>query len=192
MKIIDRYAGAIHSSNLKHDERSSNSDTDVLGAFGLADRRLAATDHPLAVPLTRLFMGDGAASRVIVEVLADMARGKAPALHTDITQTQAVDMARACLAWHRDSACKSCGGHGQLVIKGSTTIGGAICKACKGTGRIQFEKQFRFQWRDLARWLVAEMEREQGRAGPEAVRALGASFNLETTGHKPVEQRKNF
>ena len=39
----------------------------------------------------------------------------------------------------------------------------------------------RFQWRDLARWLVAEMEREQGRAGPEAMRALGASFNLDAT-----------
>lgn len=117
-------------------------------------------------------MGDAAASTVIVVILADMARGKAPALHTDITQTQAEDMARACLAWHRDSACKACGGHGQMVIKGSTTIGGALCKPCKGTGRIQFEKQFRHHWRDLARWLVAEMEREQGRAGPAAMDAL--------------------
>lgn len=178
MKIIDRYASAIRSSNLKHDERSTNADTDVLGAFGLADKRLSAMDHPLSIALTRLFMGDAAASRQIVEILANMARSKAPALHISITKVQAQDMARACLAWHRDSTCKTCGGHGQFVIKGSTTIGGAICKACHGTGKIPFEKQFRYDWRDLARWLVTEMEREQGRVGPEAMKALAPRLEV--------------
>lgn len=178
MRILDRYASAIRASSLKHDERSTHAPTDVLGAFGLADKREAEHGHALAVPLTRLFLGDKAASKEIVTVLAEMARGKAPALRTDITQVQAEDMARACLAWHRDSACKSCGGHGQLVIKGSTTIGGAICKVCRGTGKVPFEKQFRHHWRDLARWLVTEMEREQGRAGPAAMKALGHSLAL--------------
>lgn len=182
MKIIDRYASAIRASSLKHDVRSSHAPTDVLGAFGMADKRLCEKDHELSVPLTRLFLGDKAASKEIVRVLAEMARGKAPALRTDITQVQAEDMARACLAWHRDNACKACGGHGQMVIKGSTTIGGAICKACRGTGQIPFEKLFRHHWRDLARWLVSEMEREQGHAGPAAMAALGASLSLESTG----------
>lgn len=182
MKITDRYASAIRSSNLKHDERSTHADTDVLGAFGIADGRLSACGHALSVPLTRLFMGDLKAAGEIVAVLAVMARGKAPALQTDITKAQAEDMARACLAWHRDSTCKACGGHGRFVIKGSTTIGGAICKTCKGTGKVLFEKQFRHEWRDLARWLVSEMEREQGRSGPEAMKALGRELDFATTG----------
>lgn len=178
MKILDRYASAIRSSSLKHDDRSTHAATDVLGAFGFADKKLSKEGLDLAVPLTRLFLGDKAASRDIVRILATMARGKAPALRTDITQGQAEDMARACLSWHRDNACKACGGHGQMVIKGSTTIGGAICKACRGTGQIPFEKLFRHDWRDLARWLVSEMEREQGHAGPAAMKALGASLSL--------------
>ncbi|MGI4776941.1 MAG: hypothetical protein ACRYGA_02290 [Janthinobacterium lividum] len=182
MSITDRYATAIRSSNLKHDDRSVNADTDVLGAFGIADRRLSFHGHPLSVPLTRLFMGDNGAAAEIVEVLAVMARGKAPALRTDVTETQATDMARACLAWHRDSCCKVCGGHGQFVIKGSTTIGGAICKVCKGTGKILFEKNFRHEWHELARWLVSEMDREQGRSGPEAMKALGRQMDFGTTG----------
>jgi hypothetical protein len=180
MRITDRYASAIRSSNLKHDERSTHSDTDVIGAFGLADKWLSKYGDTLSVPLTRLFMGDNGAAAQIIEVLAGMARGKAPALHTDITKAQADDMARACLAWHRDSTCKACGGHGQFVIKGSTTIGGAICKTCKGTGKILFEKQFRHEWRDLARWLVSEMEREQGKSGPAAMEALGRQLDFTT------------
>lgn len=182
MKILDRYASAIRASSLKHDERSSHAPTDVLGAFGMADKRLCERDEELSVPLTRLFLGDKAASKEVVRTLTKMARGKAPALRTDITTVQAEDMARACLAWHRDNVCKPCGGHGQMVIKGSTTIGGAICKACRGTGQIPFEKLFRHDWRELARWLVSEMEREQAKAGPAAMKALGASLSLDATG----------
>ncbi len=178
MKIIDRYASAIRASSLKHDVRSTHAPTDVLGAFGIADKRLSDDDHRLAVPLTRLFMGDKEAAKDVVRTLAGMARGKAPALRTHITTAQAEDMGRACLAWHRDNACKACGGHGQMVIKGSTTIGGAICKACRGTGQITFEKMFRHEWRELARWLVSEMEREQGRAGPAAMKALAPRLEL--------------
>lgn len=172
MRITDRYASAVRSSSLKSEERTVFSDCDVLGAFGLAARILEDEGHPLAVPLQRLFTGDNGAALQIVEVLAQMARGKAPSLRTDITILQANDMAKACLAWHRDGVCKPCGGHGQLLIKGTKTIGGAFCRPCRGTGRMPFEKQFRHEWRELARWLVAEMEREQGRAGPAALKAI--------------------
>lgn len=178
MSITDRYATAVRSSCLTVDERTTYSDTDVLGAMGLADRTLTLRGHPLAVALERLFMGDNGASVRIVEVLAQMARGKAPALRTDITATQAVDMARACLAWHRDGVCKPCGGHGQHVIPNTKTLGGAICKPCKGTGRIPFERQFRHEWQELARWLVSEMNREQGRAGPEAMKAIAPRLDF--------------
>jgi len=178
MKITDRYASAVRSSCLTVDERTTYSDTDVLGAFGLAGRLLEIQDHPLAVPLQRLFSGDNKAAVAIVEVLAVMARGKAPALRTDITVLQANDMAKACLAWHRDGVCKPCGGHGQLLIRGTKTIGGAFCRPCRGTGRMPFERQFRHEWRELARWLVSEMEREQGRAGPAALKAIAPRLDF--------------
>lgn len=178
MKVTERYATAIRSSCLTVDERTTYSDTDVLGAMGLADRTLKKEGHPLSVALQRLFMGDNGAALQIVEVLSQMARGKAASLRTDITYTQAQQMAQACLAWHRDGTCKPCGGHGVMVIDGSKTLGGAICKPCRGTGRIPFEKQFPHQWHELARWLVAEMEREQGRAGPAAMRAIAPRLDL--------------
>jgi len=190
MKILDRYASAVRSSCLTVDERTSYSDTDVLGAMGLAHRDLSEgrtwskgrqvpiPKAQLAVPLERLFMGDNSAAQEIVEIMVEWLRGKAPALRMKMTTLQCGDMAKACLAWHRDGVCKHCGGHGQSVIKGSTTIGGAICKHCRGTGRILFEKQFRHEHRDLARWLVGEIEREQGRAGPAAMRKIAAQLHL--------------
>ncbi|MDN8612778.1 hypothetical protein [Variovorax ginsengisoli] len=178
MKVTDRYASAVRSSCLTVDERTTFSDTDVLGAMGLAARALTSEGHPLAVALERLFAGDNGASIEIVEVLATMIRGKAPALRLKLTTTQAVDMARACLAWHRDGVCRPCGGHGTLVIPGSRTLGVQQCKPCRGHGKIPFERQFRVEWRDLAAWLVAEMEREQGRAGPAAMKALAPRLDF--------------
>lgn len=190
MSIADRYATAIHSSCLTVDPRTTYSDTDVLGAMGLAHRDLSEgrtwskgrqvpiPKAELAVPLERLFMGDNYAAQEIVEVMVSWLRGKAPSMHLKLTTLQCADMAKACLAWHRDSICKPCGGHGQGLIKGSTTIGGAICKPCRGSGRIPFERQFRHEHRELARWLVGEMEREQGRAGPAAMRKIAASLHF--------------
>ncbi len=173
MKIQERYATAIRSSCLDVDERTTYSDTDVLGSYGLA-----AKVHPLAVALERLFSGDNGAATEIVETLADLAWRRAIKTGIKLRRVESVDMARACLAWHRDGTCKDCGGHGQMVIKGSTTIGGAICKACRGTGRIPFERQFKHEWRALAAWLVAEMECEQGRAGPAAMRKLAPKLDF--------------
>ena len=116
MRITDRYASAIHSSHLKSTPDTTYSDTDVLGAMGLADRELTNAGHALSVALERLFMGDNAAAGYIVSVMANMLRNKAPSMHLTITVVQATDIARACLAWHRDGVCKPCGGHGQLVI----------------------------------------------------------------------------
>lgn len=187
MRITDRYATAINSSCLTVDERTTRSDTDVLGAMGLADKYLEEMDKPLAVPLTRLFMGDNSAGEEIVRLLTAKIRGKAPSLKLKITIAQAEDMAKACLAWHRNGTCEPCGGHGVLKIPGTTTLGAAACKACKpsagattGTGKRPFEREFHPSMRELAAWVVAEMEREQAQAGAEAMKTIAGYLEAKT------------
>jgi hypothetical protein len=177
MSITDRYATAIRSSCLTVDIRTTYSDTDVLGAMGLGAQALEAT-HPLAFLLNRLFVGDNHASVAIVEHLAELVRGKALSLHIKMPMTQAIDVARACLAWHRDGSCKPCGGHGTLVIRGSNTLGPQNCKHCRGDGKIPFERQFRPELREIAAWLVTVMEREMSRAGPAAMQQLSGYLEM--------------
>lgn len=186
MAITDRYASAVHSSSLKTKADTVMGDTDVLGAMGIADRVLTTgRDHdrnvhpaPLAVPLARLFSGDNRAAYEIVRTLAGMAFDQSWVMHIKIGQAQAKDMAKACLAWYRDGVCKPCGGHGETLIPGSKTHSGHNCQACRGTGKIPFESQFRQEHQQLARWLVAEMERECGRAGPIAMAKIAPTLEL--------------
>ena len=41
-----------------------------------------------------------------------------------------------------------------------------------------FEANFRQEWQELARWLVSEMARESGKAGPAATRKLAPRLEL--------------
>lgn len=188
MKIAERYASAIRSSNLKVDMHTADgADPLVLGAMGIADRELTegktsqgdpVKPSPLAVPLERLFLGDNAAAAAVVEILGRMAWERAKAQRIRLKRVEASDMARACLAWHRDGKCKACGGHGFLLIKGTPTIGNKQCKVCKGKGSIPFEKHFPDERLLVARWLVDEMQRAQGRAGPRAMAKLADALTL--------------
>jgi hypothetical protein len=179
MSIADRYATAIRSSCLTVQERTTFSDTDVLASMACADRALtrgrdfrgrSIPPAPLAVALERLFLGDNRQAKGIVALLEEMAWKRARTMRVKLPLADARSMAQKCLAWHRDSKCKPCGGHGVLVIQGTKTLGHQKCNVCRGEGTVPFEKQFPFERRELARWLVAEMEREQGKAGPEAMK----------------------
>lgn len=184
MGIVDRYAGAVRSSDLKSEERTTHSDSDVLGAMGVADRRLTHDRNPrwqspLSVPLLRLFMGDNHAASQIVAILADMAWRKARQLEVRMTVLQSEDLARACLAWHRDGTCKPCGGHGVLKIPGTSVLGDRDCGVCKGTGRIPFERAIHPpEFRPVAGWLESEMTRASSKAGTEAMNALAPKLDL--------------
>lgn len=162
-RILDRYASAVSSANLRSAAATTYSDSDVLGAAGLAAKR-----NPLAMALARLFCGDNRAARDLVAILAALAWDKAMALKIEIKRTQADDMARAVLAWHRDGVCRACGGHGYQLIAGTPTIGDNACPACRGTRKVPFEPQFALERRLVAMWLLAEIECEQARAGPAA------------------------
>lgn len=181
MKITDRYATAIRSSNLRSREPTTNSDTDVLGAFGLAARGNPLTNRqgvPLAVALARLFGGDSRASVEIVAILADLGWGKACQMRVKIKRVMAEDIARAVLAWHRDGTCQVCHGHGYAVIGGTTVLGDIECPACGGSGKRAFDSEFGDATRDIARWLLAEVERESAKAGPAAMAMLAPKLEL--------------
>jgi hypothetical protein len=95
-----------------------------------------------------------------------------------VTRHVAFDMARACLAWSRNGTCQPCGGHGKTLIPGTRTHSEHDCQECKGTGHLLFEKNFRHEHRDLARWLVVEVEREMGQVWSEAARSLASDMDL--------------
>ncbi len=140
---------------------------DVVGAVGLAGKRA-----PLATALLRLFVGDNRAARDIVHIMASRAVGKAYRLGHEIARVQAEDMARAVLAWHRDGRCKHCDGHGFMKLDGAPGLSDQQCSHCRGTARVPFERQFPMERLELARWLAAELDREQQIAGAEAMRCL--------------------
>lgn len=187
-KITDRYTSAVHSSNLKSSTLTVQSDSDVLGAYGIANRRLTAgvdengdptySKHPLAVPLERLFAGDSNAASEIIVILAGVIRGKAQSMHIKMAEVQATDMARAAVGWFRAPSCQVCRGHGYALIPGTTTLGDAACDPCAGTGRVIFEELYRAEWRELVRWVMASLEKEAGLAGPAAMKAIAPSLEL--------------
>ena len=184
-RIIDRYSTAINSCNLSSKEGTTYSDSDVLGAAGLAGKDRLADGRPgapLGMALMRLFSGDNRAAAEIVVIMSDMAWRKAQAGSIKLRRVQADDLARAVLAWHRDGTCKPCGGHGYAVIGASSGGRGVVsdqeCPACRGSGRVAFEAQFLVAHREIARWLQYEIEREQSRAGQAAMAALAPRLEL--------------
>ena len=180
MTYTDRYASAKRSSNLRSKADTTQSDSDVLGAAGLAAKR-----QPLAMALLSLFVGDNRAAKQVVLLMADMLVGKA--WHWEkvsLERVEAEDMARKVLAWHRDGVCRVCGGHGfQLQSggkpgQGRDTLSDRHCTACRGTGRIPFDGAFSMERTPLARWLLSEVERETAKAGPAAMQALAPRLDL--------------
>lgn len=181
MLISDRYSRAVHSSNLKvgsdahHEDASSHiTDTDVLGAHAFAAR-----ENRLAIALQRLFLGDGRAVHDVVKTLVDKILSKA---HYDggiaINRAEATDMARAVLAWIREGRCRICRGLGFQKLEGAPVLSDQVCLACRGTRKMPFDEHFTEEHLPLALWIRAEIEEEQGRAGPAAMRKLAEKMDL--------------
>jgi hypothetical protein len=167
--IADCYARAVSSKNLASKPETTFSDSDVLAAAGIASRAGSA----LGVALMRMLLGgDNRAAAGLARILVSKTIGKAYRLGVEITHQQAQAMASAVVEWHKDSACKVCGGHGVLVIPGTRSLGDEICGACGGSGRVAFAPGIATEHRQLAAWLSSEMDRELAFAGPATMRAL--------------------
>lgn len=180
--ITDRYASAVRSKNLRSDPESMRNDenpvrdacaADVVAAFGLAGKR-----QPLATALARLLVGNRQVARVIVEILTEKVVSKALALRVDITENEAVVLCKSVLAWAQFGTCKPCSGLGHPTIRGTTTLSVATCPECHGTGRMPFDPHFAIEHLELARWLLAEIERDIAKAGPVAMAALAPHVDL--------------
>lgn len=186
-RIDERYRSAV----------GNGGDHDVLGAYGLADRHLTTgwrptgpdgqgepvRPAPLAVALERFFAGDAKAVHTIIAIMADKVFEHSWVMQVKISRPKAHDMACAVLAWHRSGTCRACNGHGYDLIPGTPALSERECEPCRGTGKIPFDAQFDDNGRvpqmaQLARWLMSEIERDAGRAAPEAMRALRDRMDL--------------
>jgi hypothetical protein len=170
MRITERYASAVHATSLKSDPATYMSDTDVLGAMGLA-----AKAEPLGVALARLLSGGGASSAI--DTLANMAFDRSKRHKYRITELQCGDLAKAVLAWYRFGTCQPCGGTGFKRIAG-TPVNGDECNHCDGTGKIPFDRQFSAELLPLAQWLSSQIDRSQAAAGHAAMVALAPKLDL--------------
>lgn len=170
MKIIDRYSTAMHAGNLASKPDTTWSDTDVLGAMGMAARY-----EPLGAALARMLYGGGQAD--VLAILTDEVYEHSFLLKCRITRLQAADIAMAVLSWYRHGTCQPCGGTGLFRIAGTPSLG-AECKQCAGQGKIPFDKQFRHEWRELAQWLQDQIGKTQSRAGQLAMKKIADDLNF--------------
>jgi hypothetical protein len=134
MRVLERYSAAVNSDNLTVDERTTLSDTDVLGGAGLA-----AKSEPLGIAIVRL-LADGKPGPAIA-ILAEMVFKRARTLRVKFSQVQADDLSRAVLGWYRHGTCWPCGGTGFQTIP-DTPVQGDECPHCKGSGKLNFDRMF--------------------------------------------------
>jgi hypothetical protein len=170
MKLLERYSSAVNSDNLSVNPDTKWSDTDVLGAAGLA-----AKGHSLGIALTRL-LADSKPGPVVA-ILTELAFRRARTLKVKMGQVEAEDLSKAVLAYHRYPTCQPCGGTGYQAIPGTPMLG-AGCTHCRTSGRTPFEPLFPADRLELARWLSAEIERAQVAAGGAAMAMLAPRFEL--------------
>ncbi len=185
MKFEDRYHSAVRTSNLKSEEKTTFSASDIMGAAGLASKPRTASEtsdsrpgQPLAMALLRLLSGDNHASAEVLAILSVKVIGKAHRVGPDIEQPAALMLSALVLGHFRDRRCRSCKGHGFELIKGAPAIGDKQCLQCDGTGNRPFDAMFTADRVDLARWLAAELDRELAKAGPAAMAALAPRLVL--------------
>jgi hypothetical protein len=170
LSILDRYASAVRSSNLRSQPNTTFSDPDVIGAFGLAGKR-----EPLGVALQRLFTGDSGAFNDVIEILAEKLTSH---FAGQITTSRARFVAKKVIDWNRDKVCHVCNGLGRELIPGTPTIGTKDCGACRGTGQALFQKIFHRESLRFADWTQMQIEIVQSRAGQEAMKSLAPSLEL--------------
>lgn len=170
MRLIDRYASAVHATSLTSDPSTYMSNTDVLGAMGLA-----GIHYPLGVALARLLSGGGDSDAI--DTLTSMIFRRARTYGIKLTYIGSRDVAIAVLAWHRHGTCQPCVGRGFLLMPG-TPVNGEQCPHCKGTGKIDFDSHFPQAVLRVAQWASDQIEYGISNAAIEAMRRIAPLMDL--------------
>lgn len=124
-ELVQRYAHAATSSNLKCDQY--HLDTDILMAIALSGG--------LAAPLARVkYLHDATAYDVLLKKWVIMVRYKASVRHWK-KDWNPKTIARISLNYWLGDQCSQCQGTGFPVLKGIPTRSAKACAVCDGSGR---------------------------------------------------------
>lgn len=173
MKLLNRYATAIHSDDLTSSPKTKWSDSDVLGAAGFA-----AKAHPLSAALYRVILGDNRAVEDAVRLLSGSAisamwyRRK-----LRVSQEKARHGAMIVIAWYRNNTCRPCDGTGYAKER-DAPVRINICSSCNGTGKTRLDTLVPDSMAEIVDWMAAEVDRRQHEFGPAAMASLANKLDL--------------
>ena len=158
----DRYASAVHTSDLTPRARSVLAPLDLLGAAGMAGQR-----QPLGMLLQRLRAEPSAAAqRVAAAALAERLREAVRRRQVRRDGAASECVAADALAWWLDPTCRCCGGV-QFVAR-DARLTAKVCRPCAGTGRRPLESSAP----DAAAWVVDAIDQHVWRSEAAHRRAL--------------------
>lgn len=156
MKIIERYAKAVNSSDLRDDERHHS--TDVLIAMAMASRMgslLHRAKHG----------GDQHSILPLLEAWREMCQARSVKGRWQAVYEEVADIS----LWHwLDDICRTCHGRKYEVTPDTPVLADIICPDCNGDGRkkLQCDEQIRVLVLDGVQALE-RMAQEAGRKARE-------------------------
>lgn len=139
MRINERYAIARHSSNLKSEERTTSSASDIIAAAGMA-----AQEHEHAMLLWGVVYGGKTSQKLaLVDALAKkltahMFRQQLDGDPRKITQ--------AVIAYQLHAVCQACSGTRYKMCEHAPIRGDELCPECQGTGKPRAPQDEAFGW----------------------------------------------
>ena len=165
MKIQERYSVARNTSNLKSEDRTTFSPSDVIAAAGMT-----AQQNETAMLLWEVtFRGKTSAKLALVD-----------RLERDLTmhmlKTGRVGKPRLVvlevIAWWLHGTCQSCGGKGYETILGTPALSDRLCKHCGGTGKVPLPSG------EAYTWLIDRLQRFTALAGGHLMRKRAPDLDL--------------
>lgn len=168
MNVIEKYARAVTSTNLKDDEHHHN--TEVLAAAALCETRLA----------TKLFRvkyaADATSYPALLAEWTEIVTFKS-LLRTWPIEVSPKKVARLSLDHWLGDVCQECNGTGVQALPGHLSILSDLpCRVCSGTAKKPV--QVKHNLKNYVSDMVESLEAMMIQAGGEVVRKLAGNFSL--------------
>lgn len=155
----DRYAKAVHSSDLTPGTERVRTDADVLIAAGAATAK--DEKRQLALAAYRLGLaGDTTGLGPLVDAMDDwlltrLSKGGNRAMPEAARRQLIVDSLR----WWFNPACGYCNGAGYVVVDGASRLSTIECTSCHGTKKRPLRREVPRPYVEHAEWLTDELNR---------------------------------